>query len=138
MLLPSDRAVVWFVVALIAALVIGALVRGHARKGQVMTYSTSELREKGIAETILEWRRWRREMCLTQAEAAAMLGLGPNTVRDLELGRHRPRRATLNRLRALMDRWDESRRPARKPDRRGAHNRGKPWGNRAKAQPTAA
>lgn len=83
-----------------------------------MTESIDELRSRGVSEIIIAWRRWRREMHLTQMEAAAVLGLHPRTLIHAEMG-DPVSPATVARLETLMERWDESKRPARRPDRRG-------------------
>lgn len=70
-----------------------------------MTYSTQELRVFGVAEAVLEFRRWRRRMRVTQAEAAAMAGVCERTLFWAERGRRRPRRLTLQKLSRLLERW---------------------------------
>lgn len=85
-----------------------------------MTYSTEELRESGASDAVLAWRRWRRDMHLTQAEAAAMAQIHERTLVAAELG-ERVSQGTLEKLAELMARWDESKRPARGPERRGGY-----------------
>lgn len=70
-----------------------------------MTYASCELRERGVSEEIIAWRRWRRAMHLTQGEAAAMANVHERTLLCLELGLTHPRAATLEKLRRLMARW---------------------------------
>ena len=69
-----------------------------------MAYSTNELRERGVSEDVLAWRRWRRGMCLTQP--AAMAGVSLHTIEHMELGKRRVRKATFAKLLALQARWD--------------------------------
>lgn len=85
-----------------------------------MTYSTGELYERGVSDTALAWRRWRRDMRLTQTEAAAMAQVNERTVVRFELG-GRALQRTIDKFSELMARWDESKRPARPPERRGGY-----------------
>lgn len=94
-----------------------------------MTYNSQELRERGVSEEVIAWKAWRRDMGITQLEAAAMAGLCPETIADLERGAVKPQARTRAKLQKLMQRWDESKRPARGPERRGAHlNKGSAHG----------
>lgn len=83
-----------------------------------MTYSTNELRELGIGESVVAWRRWRRAMRLTQRDAARLAGLCFDTLCRIELGHNRPRESTLGKLEALRLQWEREGRP-RCPERRG-------------------
>lgn len=87
-----------------------------------MTYCTDELRERGVYECVLAWRRWRRAMRLPQDEAAAMAQLHPRTVRDAELGLHKPHERTLEKLDALRERWERAGWP-RRDETRGRKKR---------------
>lgn len=94
-----------------------------------MTYNSQELRERGACEEVIAWKRGRRDMGITQLEAAAMAGLHMDTVIDLERGAVKPQARTRAKLAKLMQRWDESKRPKRGPERRGAHlNKGSAHG----------
>lgn len=83
-----------------------------------MTMTNQELRERGVSEIVIEWRRWRRAMHLTQEEAAAMVPLHIRTLVGLEMGEI-VSPSTFAKLTTLMARWDESKRPPKKLDRRG-------------------
>lgn len=83
-----------------------------------MTYCTYELRARGVSEPVLAFRRWRRDMRLTQAEAAAMAEVCFVTLARAERGETKPHGRTLDKLRALMERW-RGHGPFRPRDRRG-------------------
>lgn len=85
-----------------------------------MTLSRGELeRERAVTAEALDWRRWRRSMCLTIAEAAAMAGMSTDWLQRVELGRPMGPK-TRAKLQVLMARWSEELRP-HKVERRGAH-----------------
>lgn len=84
-----------------------------------MTYCSRELADMGVDALLLEWRKWRRAMHLTCAEAGAMAGVTRDWLHRVEVGDAQPSAATRAKLVALMQRWDESMRPAKKVDRRG-------------------
>lgn len=94
-----------------------------------MTYTAEQLRRMGTLEEVIEWKRWRCGMGITQLEAAAMAGLHYDTVIDLERGFVKPQKRTLAKLQALMQRWPPemaakvmaAKRAERGPERRGAH-----------------
>jgi len=69
----------------------------------------------------LEWRKWRRSMHLTIAEAAAMAGVNEDWLQRCEVGTAfaKSHEVTYDKLRALMARWNEDMRPAKKFERRG-------------------
>lgn len=88
-----------------------------------MTYCTRELVERGVDTFVRDWRKWRRSMRLTIAEAAACAGVSRLWLQEVETGRSAAGPRTRAKLGALMQRWDESKRPKRGPERRGAHLR---------------
>lgn len=88
-----------------------------------MTYLERDLRLGGVSETVLALRRWRRAMRLTQTEVAVLVGVHPRTLQACECGKRSPRARTFDVWRALAEGWDESRRPARGPERRGTYRR---------------
>lgn len=84
-----------------------------------MTLSTREHAYVVSDERVRAWRKWRRSMKLTIAEAAAMAGVSAGHLMHVERGAYALRPLTAAKLEALMSRWDETKRPARKPDGRG-------------------
>lgn len=89
-----------------------------------MTLTAAEIAERTTDERMRAWRKWRRSMRLTIAEAAGMLDVGAEWLNHLEVGgraRLSPRMAA--KLDALMVRWDESKRPAKKLDGRSVQAR---------------
>lgn len=90
-----------------------------------MTYCSNELREKGVSETIIAWRKWRRAMRLPQREAAAMADVDYWSLLALESGRRQPRQFTVDKLTKLMERWIRAGWP-RRPETRGRPCKRKP------------
>lgn len=92
-----------------------------------MTLTSDELRRaRGVAEAVIEWRKWRRSMCLTVSEAAAMAEISADWLHRTEIGKvSGPNTATLAKLQALMARWTEDMRPPQKIDRRRGRRDGR-------------
>lgn len=77
-------------------------------------FSSTELLKNGVDPEIVRWRAWRRSMHLTIPEAAAMAGVWPAWLQQVELGKgghggkggRFGRPSVLSRLQALMARWE--------------------------------
>ena len=84
-----------------------------------MTYCTRELVEHGVEQAAIEWRRWRRGVRITQAEAASLAGVNLRALIAFELGeRDKYGAGIADKLSALSARWQEHMRPI-KVERRG-------------------
>jgi transcriptional regulator with XRE-family HTH domain len=84
-----------------------------------MTMSAKEHAAVVADERVRTWRKWRRSMHLTIVEAAACAGVSGGYLKHVESGAARLTPRTAAKLEALMSRWDESKRPTKKPDGRG-------------------
>jgi transposase-like protein len=78
-----------------------------------MTMCSNELRRLGVSETLISFRQWRRKMHVSIPEAAAMAGVSRDYLQHLESGRERPKRSrgAIEKLEALMARWQGARKP---------------------------
>lgn len=93
-----------------------------------MTYNTKELATRVNDERVLAWRKWRRSMQLSIDEAAAVAGVSAGHLKHVEVGEAKLTPPTAAKLDEVMSRWDESKRPPKKPDGRGKwpHERADP------------
>lgn len=78
-----------------------------------MTYTVRELRAEGKSTDLgLRMREWRRShpgprgRWMRIEELAAMLGLNKHTVQRIEIGRTRPKPATIERIESFLRRWE--------------------------------
>lgn len=83
-----------------------------------MTYCSSELRQRGVDEFMVEWRKWRRSRGLTHVDVAMLIGVTADTIcrNEIEVGR-RPSDARTRRLRERLAKLQAEYTPGMRPRR---------------------
>lgn len=70
-----------------------------------MTLTIRRLKYRAVDPHALQFREWRENVGLSQANAATLLGYKSEYLANVELGVKAPSKAMLVKMRALIDGW---------------------------------